>query len=66
MRNAYKILVGNLKIRDCLEDIGVDGRKIEWILRGLGWEYMDWIHMPQDRDQWRTLVNTAMNLQVPY
>jgi hypothetical protein len=26
---------------------------------------MDWIHLAQDREQWRALVNTAMNLQVP-
>jgi hypothetical protein len=26
---------------------------------------MDWIHLAQDRDQWRDLVNTAMNLRVP-
>jgi hypothetical protein len=26
---------------------------------------MDWIDLAQDRDQWRALVNTAMNLQVP-
>jgi hypothetical protein len=33
--------------------------------RGIGWCYMDWIDVAHDRDQWRTLVNTAMNLQVP-
>jgi hypothetical protein len=33
MRNAYKILVGNLKRRDRWEDLGIDGKIIlEWIL----------------------------------
>jgi hypothetical protein len=26
---------------------------------------MDWIDLAQDRVQWRTLVNTVMNLRVP-
>jgi hypothetical protein len=28
-------------------------------------EGMDWIDMAQDRDRWRALVNTVMNLRVP-
>jgi hypothetical protein len=27
---------------------------------------MDWIDLAQDRDQWRALVNTVMDLWVPY
>ena len=27
---------------------------------------MDWIDLAQDRDGWRVLVNTVMNLQVQY
>jgi hypothetical protein len=34
-------------------------------LREIGWDGMDWIDMAQDRDQWRTLVNTVMNFRVP-
>jgi hypothetical protein len=27
---------------------------------------MDWIDLAQDRDQWKDLVNTVINLQVSY
>jgi hypothetical protein len=30
-----------------------------------GWDGMDWIDLAEDRDKWRALVNTAMNLRVP-
>jgi hypothetical protein len=34
-------------------------------LREIGWDDVDLIDMAQDRDQWRALVNTVLNLQVP-
>jgi hypothetical protein len=34
-------------------------------LREIGWDGVDWIELAQDMDQWRALVNTVMNLQVP-
>jgi len=34
-------------------------------LREIGWEVVDWMNMAEDRDQWRTVVNTVMNLRVP-
>jgi hypothetical protein len=34
-------------------------------LREIGWDGVDWIEMAQDRNQWRALVNTVMNLRAP-
>jgi hypothetical protein len=34
-------------------------------LREKGWDGMDWIDLAQDRDQWRALLNTVMNLRFP-
>jgi hypothetical protein len=31
----------------------------------IGWDGMVWIDLAQDRDQWRALMNTVMNLRVP-
>jgi hypothetical protein len=38
---------------------------IKMDLREIGWSGMDCIDLAQDRDQWRALVNTVMNLRVP-
>jgi hypothetical protein len=35
-------------------------------LKEIGWDDVDWIDLAQDRDQWRALVNTGVNLRVPY
>jgi hypothetical protein len=34
-------------------------------LRETRWDGMDWIDLAQDRNQWRALVNTVMNLRAP-
>jgi hypothetical protein len=41
----------------------VDNIKID--LREIEWDAMDWINLAQNRNQWRDLVNTVMNLRVP-
>jgi hypothetical protein len=33
-------------------------------LMEMGWEGVEWIHLAQDRDWWRDLVNMMMNLHV--
>jgi hypothetical protein len=61
----------NTKERDHFRDSCVDGKIIIIIiiiiiyLREMAWEVMDWIHLIQDRDQWKALVNTVMNLWAP-
>jgi hypothetical protein len=34
-------------------------------LKEIGWDGVDFTDMAQDRDQWRALVNTVLNLRVP-
>jgi hypothetical protein len=59
----YKIFwLEILKGRDRLEDLGIDGDNIRMDLRDIS---VNWMHLDQDRDQWRALVNTVMNLRVP-
>jgi hypothetical protein len=41
----------------------VDNIKMD--LGEIVWDGVDWIDMAQDRDQWRALVNTVLNLRVP-
>jgi hypothetical protein len=41
----------------------VDNIKMD--LREIGWDELDWMDMVQERDKWRALVNTVLNLRVP-
>jgi hypothetical protein len=50
---------GLQKEGDNLED------NIKMDLEEMGFEDLDWIHLAQDRDRWRALVNTVMSLRVP-
>jgi hypothetical protein len=66
-RNAYwRILVGKPEgksplVRPRCRWVG----NIKMDPREIGWGGTDWIDLAQDRDQWRALVNTVMNLRVP-
>jgi hypothetical protein len=65
-RNAYRILVEGPEGKRPLgrpRRRWVDNIKMD--LRETGCDGMDWIELAQDRDQWRALVNTVMNLRVP-
>jgi hypothetical protein len=41
----------------------VDNIKMD--LGGIGWGGVDWISLAQERDKWRALVNSVINLRVP-
>jgi hypothetical protein len=65
-RNAHRILVGKPERKRPLESPRsrwVENIKMD--LREIGGGGMDWIELTQDRDQWRALVSTVMNLRVP-
>jgi hypothetical protein len=64
-RNVYRLLVGKPEgrrplgrpRRRWLDNIGMD-------LVEVGWGDVDWIGLAQDRDRWRALVNSILNLRV--
>jgi hypothetical protein len=65
-RNAYRILVEKpegKRAQERLRREWVDNNKIGF--RGKGWDGIDWIDLVEDRDQWKAVVNTVMNLRVP-
>jgi hypothetical protein len=65
-RNAYRLLVGKLEGKRPL------GRPRRWWVHNfrmdlgeVGWGVVDWIDLAQDRNRWRALVNSVLNLRVP-
>jgi hypothetical protein len=66
VRYAHIILVGKPEMKKQLgkprrkweDNFGMDVCNVEE-------EVLDWFYLAQDRDKWRSLVNTAMKLLVP-
>jgi hypothetical protein len=65
-RNAYRLLVGNPEgkrplgrpRRRCVDNIGMDLGEVRW-------GDVDWIGLAKDRNRWRAVVNSVLNLRVP-
>jgi hypothetical protein len=66
MRNVYRILVGKPEGK---RPRGRHRRRwddsIRTNIEGIDYEGVDWIHLAQGKDQWRSLVDTEMNVRVP-
>jgi hypothetical protein len=64
-RNVYKVLLGKPEEK---RPLGRSRRRweerIRMDLREIGWWSVEWIQLAQDRDRWRAVVNTVMNLRV--
>jgi hypothetical protein len=64
MRNAYQIF-GKTEGK---RPLGRPSRRwkdnIRMKLRDIRSEGVNWIHLAQDRDQWRAVVNTVMNFRL--
>jgi hypothetical protein len=65
-RNAYRLLVGKPEGKRLLgrpRHRWVDN--IRMYLGEVGCGDVDWIGLAQDRNRWRALVNSVLNLRVP-
>jgi hypothetical protein len=64
-RKLHSELVGKSEVR---RPLGRPRRRwvnnIRMDLVEVGWGDMEWIGMVQDRDRWRALVNSVLNLRV--
>jgi hypothetical protein len=65
-RNVYRLLVGRPEGKRPLgrpRRRSVDNIRMD--LGEVGWGDVDWIDLAQDRNRWRALVNSELNLRVP-
>ena len=65
-RGVHKVLVGKPEGK---RPLGIPTRRwednIKMDLQEVGRSFGDWMELAQDRDSWRALVSTVMNLRVP-
>jgi hypothetical protein len=65
-RNACRMLAGKREGKRSMEGKDVSGWiTLRWVLEIIGWGGIDWIDLAKDRDKWRAVVTTVMNLPVP-
>jgi hypothetical protein len=65
-RNAYRLFVGKPERRRPLGRLRhrwLDNIKMHLV--EVGWGDVDWFGLAQDRNSWKALVNSVLNLRVP-
>jgi hypothetical protein len=65
MKKVYNISVGKHLGKRPLERPRRRWEDSRMDLNEIGWEGVDWIHLAQDKDWLRALVNTVMNFRMP-
>jgi hypothetical protein len=65
-RSVYRVLLGKPYGKSPLESHRHSWKdNIKIALTETEGEGMNWIHLAQDRDQWKAPVTTVMNLRIP-
>jgi hypothetical protein len=61
-RNVYRLMVGKRPLgrprRRWMDNTRMDVGEVEW-------GDVDWIDLAKDRNRWRAVVNSVLNLRVP-
>jgi hypothetical protein len=66
-RYAYRVLVRKPEGRRPLGRLTRRwGDNVKMDFSEIGWGGMDWVRLAEDRGEWRALVDTVVNLRVPY
>ena len=63
MSETCRVIINQVKQK--LHLVGYLPIKIKMDLQEVGGGCEDWMELAQDRDRWRALVGTVMNLRVP-
>jgi hypothetical protein len=65
-RNTYRLLVGKTEGN---KPLGKPKRRFVHNIRielgEVGWVDVDWIGLAEDRNRWRTLLNSVLNFRIP-
>jgi len=48
-----------------LENSGVDGRILQWLLKEIGLGDVGGIHLAQDMEEWQAVGNMVINFWIP-